>query len=106
MGRFTAEGAPVKDWTRAHYAMRPKFAVDSRVMAFHDPLIYEGKVVKYEDRSAQADDVHWYQIHYLGWSKKWDEWVPEKFVMEFNDESVGKQAELHAKYQEERNPDK
>ena len=32
------------------------------------------------------------QVHYLGWSKKWDDWAPEKFVLEYNEESCKKQA--------------
>lgn len=75
-------------------------------MAFHGPLLYEGKVVGYEDRSKTTDDTHWYQVHYLGWSKKWDEWVPEKFVMEYNEGTCQKQADLYKKYQDERKADK
>jgi len=75
-------------------------------MAFHGPLLYEGKVVKYEDRTEKMDDQHWYQVHYLGWSKKWDEWVPEKFVIAYGEESCKRQGELYAKYQEEKNAEK
>ena len=56
-------------------------------------------MVNYEDRSDTQDEQHWYQVHYLGWSKKWDEWVPEKFVMEYNEDTCHKQADLYKKYQ-------
>lgn len=84
----------------------PNFVVEGRVMAFHGPLLYEGKVVNYEDRSDTQDEQHWYQVHYLGWSKKWDEWVPEKFVMEYNEDTCHKQADLYKKYQDERKAEK
>lgn len=86
--------------------MAAKYQFDGRVMAFHGPLLYEGKIVAYEDRSDTQDEKHWYQVHYLGWSKKWDEWVPEKFVMEYNEENCQKQADLYKKYQDERKVEK
>jgi len=86
--------------------MGPQFTLESRIMAFHGPLLYEGKIVKYEDKTDKMDDQHWYQIHYLGWSKKWDEWVPEKHVIEYSEESCKRQAELYNKYQEEKAAEK
>lgn len=33
-------------------------------------------------------------MHYQGWNKSWDEWVPENRVLKFNDANIEKQKEL------------
>jgi mortality factor 4-like protein 1 len=35
-----------------------------------------------------------YFVHYQGWNKSWDEWVPENRVLKFNDANIEKQKEL------------
>lgn len=35
-----------------------------------------------------------YFIHYAGWSKNWDEWVPENRVLKFNEANVQRQKEV------------
>lgn len=35
-----------------------------------------------------------YFIHYAGWNKNWDEWVPENRVLKFNEANVAKQKEV------------
>lgn len=35
-----------------------------------------------------------YFVHYQGWNKSWDEWVPENRVLKFNDANIDKQKEL------------
>lgn len=35
-----------------------------------------------------------YYIHYAGWNKSWDEWVPESRVLKYNEANVQKQKEL------------
>ncbi|KAK3097422.1 hypothetical protein FSP39_009541 [Pinctada imbricata] len=61
-----------------------------KVLCFHGPLLYEAKCVKAEMRDKA---VHYF-IHYNGWNKNWDEWVPESRVLKFNDSGVQKQKEL------------
>jgi mortality factor 4-like protein 1 len=48
------------------------FAVGASVLVPHTDRFYEAKVLK----SQKRDDGQWYYlIHYIGWNKKWDEWV-------------------------------
>ncbi|XP_017140700.1 nuA4 complex subunit EAF3 homolog [Drosophila miranda] len=65
------------------------FADGERVLCFHGPLIYEAKVLK---TKPDATPVQYY-IHYAGWSKNWDEWVPESRVLKYNDDNVQRQKE-------------
>jgi len=61
-----------------------------KVLCFHGPLLYEGKIQK----TKVKDKVTKYFVHYSGWNTKWDEWVAESRVMKFSEESVKKQKEL------------
>ncbi|KAK3911798.1 Mortality factor 4-like protein 1 [Frankliniella fusca] len=67
-----------------------KFKEGERVLCFHGPLIYEAKCLQ---RSDKEKDLKYF-IHYAGWSKKWDEWVPEDRVLKYNEANLQKQQEL------------
>lgn len=69
---------------------KPKFADGDKVLCFHGPLLYEGKIQK----TKMKDKVTKYFVHYAGWNTKWDEWVAESRVLKYNDESIKKQKEL------------
>ncbi|XP_077988844.1 mortality factor 4-like protein 1 [Glandiceps talaboti] len=71
-----------------------KFVEGERVLCFHGPLLYEAKCVKYQVKEKQTR----YFIHYNGWNKNWDEWVPESRVLKFNDANLQKQKELQAQH--------
>lgn len=62
-----------------------------KVLCFHGPLIYEAKCLK---SSVTKDKLVRYFIHYAGWNKNWDEWVPESRVLKYNDANVQKQREV------------
>ena len=66
------------------------FVTGERVLCFHGPLLYEAKCVKAEVK----DKIVRYFIHYNGWNKNWDEWVPETRVLKCNDAGFQKQKEL------------
>lgn len=74
------------------YQMPPKlkFAEGERVLCFHGPLIYEAKCMKGQVKEKTPR----YLIHYNGWNKNWDEWVPENRVLKFNEANLQKQREL------------
>ncbi|XP_046996357.1 mortality factor 4-like protein 1 [Schistocerca americana] len=74
------KGSPVK----------AKFQKGEKVLCFHGPLIYEAKCLESEIKDKQVR----YYIHYAGWNKNWDEWVPESRVLKYNDANVQKQKEL------------
>ncbi|XP_020267003.1 protein MRG1-like [Asparagus officinalis] len=61
-----------------------------KVLAYHGPQLYEAKVQKSESRK----DEWRYYVHYLGWSKNWDEWLEADRMLKFTDENVRKQKEL------------
>ncbi|XP_017067784.1 nuA4 complex subunit EAF3 homolog [Drosophila eugracilis] len=66
------------------------FVDGERVLCFHGPLIYEAKVLKTKPDATPVE----YYIHYAGWSKNWDEWVPESRVLKYNDDNVKRRQEL------------
>uniref|UniRef100_A0A672Z208 Mortality factor 4-like protein 1 n=1 Tax=Sphaeramia orbicularis TaxID=375764 RepID=A0A672Z208_9TELE len=63
---------------------------ESKVLCFHGPLLYEAKCVKINIKDKQIK----YFIHYSGWNKNWDEWVPESRVLKYVDSNLQKQKEL------------
>uniref|UniRef100_A0A8B9E5H1 Mortality factor 4-like protein 1 n=1 Tax=Anser cygnoides TaxID=8845 RepID=A0A8B9E5H1_ANSCY len=66
------------------------FLSGERVLCFHGPLLYEAKCVKVAIKDKQVK----YFIHYSGWNKNWDEWVPESRVLKYVDTNLQKQKEL------------
>uniref|UniRef100_A0A069DT38 Putative dosage compensation regulatory complex/histone acetyltransferase complex n=1 Tax=Panstrongylus megistus TaxID=65343 RepID=A0A069DT38_9HEMI len=70
-----------------------KFQEGEKVLCFHGPLIYEAKCL--QSRFDEKEKVVQYHIHYSGWNKSWDEWVPETRVLKYNDNNLQKQKELH-----------
>ncbi|XP_072937990.1 mortality factor 4-like protein 1 [Epargyreus clarus] len=72
-------------------APKLKFTEGEKVLCFHGPLIYEAKCLK----SSVTKDKHVrYLIHYAGWNKNWDEWVPESRVLKYNEANVQRQKEV------------
>lgn len=61
-----------------------------KVLCFHGPLLYEAKAIKFQ---VQEKAVRYY-VHYQGWNKSWDEWVPENRVLKYNEANIEKQREL------------
>ncbi|XP_066600752.1 mortality factor 4-like protein 1 [Prorops nasuta] len=68
-----------------------KFQEGEKVLCFHGPLIYEAKCLK---SSVTKEKQIKYLIHYAGWNKNWDEWVPESRVLKYNEANVQKQREV------------
>ncbi len=56
--------------------MTALFSEGDTVLAYHGPMIYESKVLKFQESSLGAGRFQYY-VHYLGWNKKWDEWVDD-----------------------------
>lgn len=75
--------------------MAPKlrFLDGEKVLCFHGPLLYEAKCIKSQ---IKEKNVVKYFIHYSGWNKNWDEWVPESRVLKFNDINMQRQKDLEA----------
>ncbi|KAB0356418.1 hypothetical protein FD754_000574 [Muntiacus muntjak] len=80
--------------------LKPKFQEGERVLCCHGPLLYEAKCVKVAINDKQVK----YFIHYSGWNKNWDEWVPESRVLKYVDTNLQKQRELQKANQEQKTP--
>ncbi|XP_024962696.1 protein MRG1-like isoform X2 [Cynara cardunculus var. scolymus] len=76
------------------------FSDGEKVLAYHGPRIYEAKVQKSEMRKNEWK----YFVHYLGWSKTWDEWVGVERLMKYTQENIQKQQDLGKKQGVDRNP--
>nr|XP_020833192.1 mortality factor 4-like protein 1 [Phascolarctos cinereus] len=77
-------------------APKPEFQEGERVLCFHGPLLYEAKCLKVATEDKQVR----YLIHYSGWNKNWDEWVPESRVLKYSEANLQKQRELQRANQE------
>ncbi|XP_075227410.1 mortality factor 4-like [Lycorma delicatula] len=77
------------------FKIPPKFRFQEgeKVLCFHGPLIYVAKCLqsRYDEKNKQPE----YHIHYSGWNKSWDEWVPESRVLKYNDANLQKQRDLY-----------
>nr|XP_053648113.1 mortality factor 4-like protein 1 [Cherax quadricarinatus] len=69
---------------------KTKFSESEKVLCFHGPLIYEAKCLKVQVKDKQIK----YFIHYAGWNKNWDEWVPESRVLKLSDANLNRQKDL------------
>ncbi|TKC41258.1 hypothetical protein EI555_014396 [Monodon monoceros] len=76
---------------------KPKFQEGERVLRFRGPLLCEAKCVKVAIKDKQVK----YFIHYSGWNKNRDEWVPESGVLKYVGTNLQKQEELQKASQEQ-----
>ncbi|GES81369.1 MRG-domain-containing protein [Rhizophagus clarus] len=78
------------------------FEQNELVLCFHGPLLYEAKILKAENwgpEDSESGDIgpHYY-VHYKGWKKTWDEWVPEERVVKHNEANLMRQKQLKDTY--------
>eukprot|EP00741_Cyanophora_paradoxa_P002378 tig00000076_g2303.t1 len=70
-----------------------KFTLSQRVFAGHrcTALYYDAKVIQIK---VNADGKPEYLVHYQGWNKNWDEWLPEEWLLEHtpDNEEVSKRS--------------
>jgi mortality factor 4-like protein 1 len=66
-----------------------EFEEGEKVLAYHQSLIYEAKILKKEFRSLPlskgGEMKAFYLVHYQGWKEKWDEWVDSSRLLEINE---------------------
>jgi len=67
-----------------------KWAKGEKILCFHGPLIYEAKIQEVELQNS----IPKYFIHYKGWNKNWDEWVPEARMLKHTEDNVEHQKDL------------
>jgi len=70
--------------------MAPKFEEGQKILCHFGPLIYEAKIKQVEEK----DGISRFFIHYHGWNKNWDEWVPEARMLKHNEANVNRQKAL------------
>jgi len=79
------------------YPCRAEFTIEvgEKVLAFHGPQIYEGKVIKTGMRMGpEGELVPKYLTHYQGWNTSWDEWLDLTRLMKHNEENLERQSKL------------
>jgi len=85
------------------------FEENERVLAHHQGLIYEAKVLSVELRQDPTKKIEggkkkpYYQIHYQGWNDRWDEWVDDTRILKYNDENKEIQTQIRAEYRRNKN---
>jgi len=78
--------------------MAATFEEGEKILAFHGPQIYEGKVIKAEEKPDFNGKMSpRYLTHYNGWNKSWDEWLAPDRMMKYTPENLERQATLIAK---------
>lgn len=68
-----------------------KFEVGEKILCYDGRQIYVAKCLKTEETE---DKGAVYFVHYVGWNKRWDTWLPENQVLKYNRNNLRKQAEL------------
>lgn len=92
------------------------FKIGAKILAYHGPLIYEGRVLKVHEKGKNfvesgeghepideslpknLVDMDCCFLHYKGWKLKWDEWVTLDRMMEYNNENWELSKTLRASY--------
>ncbi|BFZ56367.1 Esa1p-associated factor [Savitreella phatthalungensis] len=78
------------------------FAVEERVLCFHGPLLYEAKILQVREKGADegrrgaeaSNKGPLFLVHYKGWKRTWDEWVPESRVRKWTEDNLKHSKEL------------
>lgn len=70
---------------------------NQKVLCYHGEFLYEAKIIK-SDIMTDSNLERRYLIHYNGWNKTWDEWVPTSRLMSFTDNNLIKQRQLIEDY--------
>lgn len=75
-----------------------QYQQDEKVLCFHGPLMYQAKILMAEDWKG-TENQHGavgphYFVHYQGWKKTWDEWVPDSRLLKYTEENLARQKAL------------
>eukprot|EP00088_Acartia_fossae_P030488 TRINITY_DN31476_c0_g1_i1.p1 TRINITY_DN31476_c0_g1~~TRINITY_DN31476_c0_g1_i1.p1 ORF type:complete len:409 (+),score=139.64 TRINITY_DN31476_c0_g1_i1:45-1271(+) len=70
---------------------RSKYNVAESVLCYQGKLIYDAKVQEVRKEGGEWE----YHVHYKGWNKSWDEWVPDARLMKLTPDNLAKQKKLH-----------
>jgi len=75
------------------------FEEGEKIRAYHQGLIYEGKILRIENRldpesSRLGERKLFFFLHYNGWKERWDEWVDESRILKYNEDNLKIQVAL------------
>ncbi|KAI8091346.1 MRG-domain-containing protein [Gilbertella persicaria] len=75
------------------------FEENERVLCYHGPLIYEAKILErsWMDKDPELTGPYYF-VHYKGWKRSWDEWVPETRLLRWSEENLQMQSRLKTLY--------
>lgn len=62
----------------------PPYSKNEKVLCFHHEMLYNATVLEVQQNE---DSSYQYKIHYKGWKKTWDDWVPQDRIRKYNDEN-------------------
>lgn len=71
------------------------FEVGQRVFCYHGAVMYEARITSMSP--SEKDGTMRYSIHYHGWNKNWDEWVPVNRLELYNSANKEKAATTREK---------
>lgn len=71
------------------------FEVGQRVFCYHGEVMYEARITNMSP--SEKDGSMRYSIHYHGWNKNWDEWVPVERLEHYNSANKEKAASTREK---------
>ena len=77
---------------------------NQKILCYHGDFLYEGKILKVSRDITKNADLEQqatisYFIHYNGWNKTWDEWVPSSRLMPLTQDNLLKQKQLFRDYE-------
>ncbi|KAI7856501.1 MRG-domain-containing protein [Circinella umbellata] len=76
-----------------------QFETEEKALCFHGPLIYEAKILDRQWMDSNPDfQGPYYFVHYKGWKRTWDEWVPETRVLRWTEANLQMQQKLKGLY--------
>eukprot|EP00041_Stephanoeca_diplocostata_P039003 m.1578729 g.1578729 ORF g.1578729 m.1578729 type:complete len:374 (+) comp25313_c0_seq7:287-1408(+) len=65
-----------------------EFVVNEEVLCFHGPLLYNAKCISVRNVEENGRPAVKYRVHYKGWNKNWDEWVPPARMKKLTQENL------------------
>jgi len=73
------------------------YETDEKVLAYHEGKLYPAKVIEVNLERKEP-----FKVHYQGWNKKWDSWLPASKLLKYTVENLDLQAKMKKKEDQER----
>ncbi|XP_014249914.1 mortality factor 4-like protein 1 [Cimex lectularius] len=76
----------------------PRFGVGDKLLCYRGPCLFEAKCKKV--RFSDDQNTYMYFVHYCGWNRHWDEWLPENKIVQHNEFNLRLQKELEIEHKD------